>query len=483
MTEKMTEKKNKEQEDCFESKSAWESLSATAEKKLNDRCNEYATFLDLCRTERETIDHVEKIAIEKGFKKIADFGKGKKLKAGSKVYFINNNKAMGLAIIGSKHSDDGFRLIASHHDVPRLDIKPTPLYVKHDLSLLKTHYYGGVKKYHWVATPLALHGFVITKSGKPVNFRIGDDPKDPVFTITDLAPHVAKNLQENRKCHNLFEGEELNLVIGNKPKKAKKQDDSKTPDRIKKLVVEHLKKQTGFDLEDLAWGQMHVVPAIATRDVGIDRSMIGGYGHDDRACVAGSLQALLEIEKPKHTAVIMFLDKEEIGSCGPNGATSMMVQDLFGMLTEATSGLKGFADIRRAMSATLVISADTSPPIDPSFESTHDPSNSSFLGRGVWITKYAGAKGKFMTNEVDVEFANYIRRVVEKNNIPHQFGEMGKVEEGGGGTVAHQLAAFNMNVIDISLPTLSLHSPFELISKVDYHYTVETYKAFLKDSY
>lgn len=479
---KITRKKAKKEPESFKIANAWDCIPDKEHKVLEQRSVRYMEFLNNCKTERETIDYIENLAVKAGFKPLAKLGYGKKLKPGSKVYFINKNRAMGLAIIGKKPAKEGFRLIAAHHDVPRLDVKTTPLYEKHGLSLFKTHYYGGVKKFQWAAIPLAIHGFAITKAGKKVNFKIGEKPTDPVFTITDIAPHLSRKLQDARKSAETIMGEELNIVVGHKPGPLKK-GEKDSPNRIKATVVSYLFNELGLEEEDLAWAELHAVPAFPSKEVGFDRALIGGYGHDDRGCVFASYDAICEVKIPEHTCAILMVDKEEIGSCGANGAQSMLVTDFLGMLVEATSGESSFASIRTAISETMVISADTSPPIDPSFEATHDPLNSAVLGKGVWISKYSGGAGKMMSGEADVEFMSYIRRMLLKEKIPYQFGEMGKVDEGGGGTVAFLLSNLNMHVLDICLPTLSLHSPFELLSKVDYHYTVSTYKYFLEKSY
>ena len=481
---KKTSSPKKDSVKGFKPKNAWDVLKPSDVKVLEKRAKSYIEFLAACKTERETIVYLEEKAKKLGFKPIADMGKGKKLKPGTKVYFINKNRAMGLAIIGKKPASEGFRIIAAHHDVPRIDIKAQPLYAKHGVSLFKTHYYGGIKKYQWAAIPLALHGFAMTKKGKKILFQIGEKPGDPVFTITDIAPHLSRKLQDGRKATGVFAGEELNIIVGHKPTPAAKKDKEKeTPenDRLKEAVLEYLHKDFGLEEEDLAWSEMHAVPAFAPTEVGFDRGLIGGYGHDDRGCVMASFEALAEIKIPEHTSGIILVDKEEIGSCGASGASSMMVTDFLGMLTEATSGENSFMAIRKAISETRVISADTSPPIDPNFEAAHDPLNSTIIGKGVWISKYAGSQGKFMSSEADVEFMAEIRQLLTKEKIPYQFGEMGKVEEGGGGTVAFLLANMNMHVLDVCLPTLSLHSPFELISKVDYHYTVSAYKVFMNN--
>lgn len=460
---------------------AWDKLQESEKKLLDKRTKDYLSFITECKTERGTIEYIESRAKKAGFTYLPELGKGKKLKAGTKVMFINKNKALALAVIGKKPAREGFRIIAAHHDVPRIDIKAMPLYEKHGLALFKTHYYGGVKKFQWAAIPLSLHIFALDKNGKKINFVIGEKATDPVFTITDIAPHLAKKIQWERKTPDVIAGEELNIVVGHIPEPAEK--DTETPGRIKNAVLRHLEAELGMSEEDLAWAEIRAVPAFRASEVGFDRALIGAYGHDDRACVGAAFAAINEMGAPEHTAAILLLDKEEIGSAGPNGAQSVMVTDFLGMLTEATAGESSFGDIRTAISNTYVLSADTNAPIDPTFEAAYEPMNSGTVGKGVWVTKHSGSAGKVGSSEADVEYLNYIRKMLTKENIPYQFGEMGKVDEGGGGTVAYLLANFNMHVIDISLATLSLHSPFELLSKVDYHYTVSTYKAFMQNSY
>lgn len=480
MARKVTAEK-KETVKSFKVDWAWDRIKESESKLLEKRTKDYLNFISECKTERGTIEHIETRARKAGFTYLPALGKGKKLKPGSKVMFLNKNRALGLAIIGRKPADEGFRIIAAHHDVPRIDIKATPLYEKHGLALFKTHYYGGVKKFQWAAIPLALHIFALDKKGKKMNFVIGEKPGDPVFTITDVAPHIGKKLQWERKTPDVISGEELNIIVGHKPEASA--NEVETPNRIKNAVLRHLEKELGMSEEDLAWAEIRAVPAFRASEVGFDRALIGAYGHDDRACVGAAFAAINEMGTPDHTAAILLLDKEEIGSAGPNGAQSMMVTDFLGMLTEATSGESSFAAIRTALSATYVLSADTNAPIDPTFESVSDPMNSGIMGKGVWVTKHSGSAGKSGSSEADIEYLHFIRNMLSKENIPYQFGEMGKVDEGGGGTVAYLLANLNMHVIDISLATLSLHSPFELLSKIDYHYTVSAYKAFMQNSY
>lgn len=467
----------------FKVANAWDKIKGSELKLLEKRNQDYLKFINTCKTERGTIEYIETRAQKAGYKMLPPLGQGKKLKPGSKVMFINKNRALGMAIIGKRPASEGFRLIAAHHDVPRIDIKAQPLYEKHGLALFKTHYYGGIKKFQWAAIPLSLHIFAVGKNGKLMTFVIGEKPGDPVFTITDVAPHIGKKIQYERKTADVISGEELNIVVGHQPEAASDEKEAETPNRIKNAILRHIEKDFGLTEEDLAWAEIRAVPAMQAAEIGFDRAMIGAYGHDDRACVGAAFAAISELDAPEHTAAILLLDKEEIGSAGPNGAQSQMVTDFLGRLTEATSGESTFAAIRNALGATQVLSADTNAPIDPTFEGAYDPMNSGVVGKGVWITKHSGSGGKSGSSEADIEYLACIRTMLSKENIPYQFGEMGKVDEGGGGTVAYMLANLNMSVVDISLPTLSLHSPFELISKVDYHYSVSAYLAFMKNHY
>jgi aspartyl aminopeptidase len=469
----------------FKVPSAWDKLPASENATLEKRNNEYLKFISECKTERATINYLKKLADKEGFKMLPELGKGKKLKSGSKVMFINKNRAMGLAIIGKRPIEEGFRMVAAHLDVPRIDIKAQPLYEKQNLALFKTHYYGGIKKYQWVALPLSLHIFAVDKNAKTLSFVIGEKPGDPVFTISDIAPHVGHKVQlDQRKANDTIMGEELNIIVGHKPEAMSgKKDEPEAPNRVKAAVLKHLQNEFNLTEEDLAWAEIRAVPAIQPSEVGFDKAIIGAYGHDDRACVYAGFQAIAEIKNPEHTACVLFLDKEEIGSTGPNGAQSELVVDLLAQLTEATCGDSSYATIRRAICETQVLSADTNAPMDPTFESVNDPMNAGVLGKGVWVTKHSGKGGKAGSSEADIEFMALIRKMLTTENIPYQFGEMGKVDEGGGGTVAYMLANNNMHVIDLCLPTLSLHSPFELISKVDYHYSVSAYKAFMQNHY
>lgn len=471
---------SKDKNVLYSNASAWELLSPSEEKLMNERVANYMKFVGACKTERATLKYLKAEAAKLGFKELPPLGAGKALKPGSKVYFINKNKAIGFAVIGKRPISEGIRMVAAHLDVPRIDVKSNPLYEKHNMALFKTHYYGGIRKYQWVTVPLSLHVNVMSLEGKEISFVIGEKPDDPVFTITDLAPHVAAKLQKPRTSEELIHGEELNLLVGHRTAPGTEEEKQ---DRVKKMVLEILKKEYKITEEDLSWAEIRVVPAYKPREVGFDRSMIGAYGHDDRVCVYAGFQAIASIDVPEHTAAALMLDKEEVGSTGPNGAQSDLVADFMAMLCEATSGKTDFASIRNAIVNTKVLSIDTNAAIDPSWESAYDPLNSGKIGKGPWVAKFSGKNGKSGSSEVDMEFLGYLRRMFNKENIPYQFGEMGKVEEGGGGTVAYMLANNNMEVVDLCMPTLCLHSPFELVSKVDYHYSVSAYKAFMENSY
>ncbi|HNV68510.1 MAG TPA: aminopeptidase [Candidatus Ozemobacteraceae bacterium] len=472
---KKTAAKTKETSLKYQPVNAWDKLTPVQDKEMEQVAKRYIDFLGTCKTERETLTYLEQHAKKHGFR---EFAPGRKLKAGDRLYWISKNRAMGMAIVGRRPIADGVRMLAAHHDVPHLDLKALPLYERHGLGLLRTHYYGGVKKFQWATIPLAIHGFACTKKGKTLSFAIGEKADDPVFTILDIAPHLSYKIQNDRKATEVLRGEELQVVAGHRPQPLKK-GETKGEDRIKMMVLEYLQKHFGFEEEDLAWAEVAVVPAMPPREVGMDRSLIGGFGHDDRACVFASFEALLGIKTPEHTAAALFFDKEEIGSAGASGAQSMMVTDFFACLVEAATGSCDFSLLRRTMCNSQALSADTNAAIDPIFEGAYDSSNAGLVGRGVWVCKFTGSGGKAGSSEADVEFVAQIRDLLTDAKIPYQFGEMGKVDEGGGGTVAKFLAQLNMHVLDIAIPVLSLHSPFEVLSKVDLYYSVLAYRVFM----
>ncbi|HOT29936.1 MAG TPA: aminopeptidase [Candidatus Ozemobacteraceae bacterium] len=468
----------------YQQANGWDVLEPSSEKVLAARAKRYLEFLSLCKTERETLAYIEKAARSDGFKPLAAEDK-KSLKPGDRVFCISKNRAMALAVIGKRPAVEGFRIVAAHHDVPHLDLKSLPLYEKYGTALFKTHYYGGIKKFQWAAIPLSLHVFAVTKAGKTLRFAIGEKPGEPVFTITDIAPHLAAKIQNDRKANETLRGEELNILVGHRPlpKKDKNAPASKGEERVKGAVLEHLFTKYGLEEEDLAWAEIEATPAFEAREVGFDASMIGGFGHDDRACVMAAYEAIREIKIPEYTSIALLFDKEEIGSAGASGAQSMMISDIMNILLHATSKSADYSDLRRAISNTYVLSGDTSVPIDPTFDGAFDPTNSGYLGNGVWICRFTGAGGKSGSSEADIEFIARIRALLGAEKIPYQFGEMGKVDEGGGGTVAKFMAQMNMHVLDLCLPVLSLHSPFEILSKADYHHTIDAYRVFLSKKF
>jgi len=468
----------------FQQVNGWDALEAADEKVLQSRARRYLEFLSTCKTERETLAYIEKAAKADGFKPLA-IDEPRTLKAGDRVFIVSKNRAMALVVIGKKPAIEGFRIVAAHHDVPHLDLKSLPLYEKYGTALFKTHYYGGIKKFQWAAIPLSLHIFAITKAGKTIRCAIGEKPDEPVFTITDIAPHLAAKIQNDRKANETLRGEELNILVGHRPlpKKDRNAPASKGEERVKGAVLEHLFKNYGLEEEDLAWAEIEATPAFEPREVGFDAGMIGGFGHDDRACVMAAFEAVREIKIPEHTAISLLFDKEEIGSAGASGAQSMMISDIMNVLLRSTSKNADYSDLRRAISNTYVLSGDTSVPIDPTFDGAFDPTNSGYLGNGVWICRFTGAGGKSGSSEADIEFIARIRALLSEEKIPYQFGEMGKVDEGGGGTVAKFMAQMNMHVLDLCLPVLSLHSPFEILSKADYHHTINAYRVFLSKKF
>lgn len=480
MEKKKVIPKEKEQPGLgYKKTSGWETLPPKDEKVMEEQARRYIDFLGTCKTERETLAWLDKQARKAGFQPLESLKPGQRLKPGSRVLFTNKNRAMGLAVIGRRPITEGLHVVAAHHDVPHLDLKALPLYEKYGMAMLKTHYYGGVKKFQWAAIPLALHGFVITKAGKTLSFSLGEKPTEPVFTITDLPPHLSYKVQNDRKATEVFKGEELNILVGNRPKPAAKNGEGKGEEKVKGAVLDFLHRTWGLVEEDLAWAEVSAVPAFPVREVGFQRELIGGFGHDDRSCVMAAFEAVNAVQVPEHTAAALLFDKEEIGSAGASGAQSMMISDFFTRLIEQAGGHASYGLLRQTMSNTYVLSGDTNAPIDPTFDAAWDATNAGYLGNGVWICKFTGSGGKAGSSEADVEFIARLRTLLVREKIPYQFGEMGKVDEGGGGTVAKFLAQLNMNVLDIGLPVLSLHSPFEVLAKVDYHFTIRAYQAFL----
>jgi len=436
----------------------------------------YKRFLDQSKTEREAARQIVHMAEAEGFVNI-DTLTGKKSKSGEKVYKVFQDRCVALAVLGNEKQITRTNIIASHIDSPRLDLKQNPVYQDLGMGLMKTHYYGGIRKYHWLAVPLALHGTIITSKNKTVHITIGEAPDDPVFTVTDLLPHLAGKLQANKKLSEAFEGEKLNLVAGSIPLGSEEEKD-----RFKLGVLHLLFEKYGLLEEDFISAEIEVVPAEKARDVGFDRSMIGSYGQDDRICAYSGLKAILDINSPQKTAIALFFDKEEIGSEGSSGAKSSFLEDLMSDLLFINGQDTDNRSLRKALINSSCLSADVNAAMDPDFKNVHEALNAAKLGFGICMTKFTGVAGKSGSSDASAEFVGKIRHIFNKNKIVWQTGELGKIDQGGGGTVAKFLAKFGMNVLDCGPAILSMHSPFEVSSKADVYMAYLGYKAFYTDN-
>lgn len=451
----------------------WEQIDDKEMEKVFKFNDEYKEFLNRGKTERESVDEIIRIAKEKGYICLNEIiEKGQQIEPGTKIYVNNKGKAVVMFVIGEEGLTKGMNIVGSHIDAPRIDLKQFPLYEDSELALLKTHYYGGIKKYQWVSLPLALHGVVIKSNGEKINVVIGEDENDPVFFITDLLPHLAKD-QMSKKLAEGITGEGLNIIIGSIPYKEKE-----LGEKIKLNVLKILNEKYGITEEDFTTAELEVVPAGKARDVGIDRSLVASYGHDDRVCAFTSLKAILEIEKPKKTAVALFVDKEEIGSVGNTGMHSRFFENVVSELIELTEGEYSEIKTKRAMANSKVLSGDVCAGFDPNYPEVLDKRNAPFIGKGVTIVKYTGARGKAGSNDANAEYISQIRRIFNENNVIWQLGELGKVDQGGGGTIAYILANYGMEVVDCGVPVLSMHAPYEVVSKADVYMTYRGYKAF-----
>lgn len=447
---------------------AWLKYSEQDSDELNVFCEGYKDFISHCKTERECIKKAVEIAQKSGFVDLKEIiNKNIKLKAGDKVYAINMDKALMLFIIGTEKFENGIKIVGSHIDSPRLDIKATPLYENSDICMIDTHYYGGIKKYQWVARPLALHGVVIKKDGTKIDVAIGEKDTDPVFYISDLLPHLEKTQKEN------IEGENLNLIGGTIPNK----DASK--EKVKKTVLECL-KQYNIEEQDLFSAELEAVPVGNARDTGFDKSLIAGYGHDDRVCAYTSLLALMNIQNPTKTCCCMLVDKEEIGSYGATGMQSKFFEN---SLAEIINACGQYSDLtlRRTLMHSQMISSDVTAAYDPNYPTPMNKETDACLNCGISFNKYTGSRGKSGSNDANPEFIAKLRKILDDNNITYQATEMGKVDAGGGGTIAYILASYGMEVIDAGVPLLSMHAPCEIASKADIFETKKFYYAFYKD--
>ncbi len=440
--------------------------AGAAEMKKADKFAEgYKAFLNVAKTERESVDYAVKAAEAAGF---VPFDPSHKYKAGDKVYYNNRGKAMCLAVIGKKGAKEGVRIAAAHIDNPRIDLKPIPLYEASELALLKTHYYGGIKHYQWTAIPLSMHGKIVKKDGTEVTVNVGDKPEDPQFTITDILPHLGRD-QMGKKLGEAFTGEDLNILVGSLPL------DAEGESLYKLNVMKILNEQYGIVESDLISAEISFVPAFRATDIGFDRSMIGAYGHDDRVCAYPALEAIFKCKTPEHTVVTCLADKEEIGSVGNTGLCSEYLNYFVSDLA-AAEGLTP----RHVWSASNCLSADVTAAYDPTYAHAYEAGNSCYLNRGVGVAKYTGARGKSGSNDASAEFVGWVRRMLDDADVVWQIGELGKVDQGGGGTVALDISRLNADVIDIGVPVLSMHAPFEVVSKLDVYMAYKAFKAYFE---
>lgn len=462
---------------------AWNKYDEDMKKKVFDFADEYRRFISLCKTERECVEEGVRILKASGYKDLKDvIAADVKLKAGDKVYAVNMNKAIVAFNIGETSIESGMNILGAHIDSPRLDIKQNPLYEETGLVLLDTHYYGGIKKYQWVATPLALHGVVALKDGTTVKVVIGEDIDDTVVGISDLLIHLASE-QMDKKAAKVVEGEALDILVGSMPLKQEsaKSDKEDCKDAVKKNILALLKEKYGIEEEDFMSAELEAVPAGPARDYGIDRSMIIGYGHDDRVCAYPSLIALVNADMPKRTGVCILVDKEEIGSVGATGMQSRFFEN---MVAEVMDRCGEYSELklRRALANSYMLSSDVSAAYDPNYASVFEKKNAAYFGKGMVFNKYTGARGKSGSNDASAEFVGKLRKVMDDANVAFQTAELGKVDIGGGGTIAYILANLDMNVIDSGIAVQNMHAPYEVISKADLYETLKGYEAFLKNA-
>lgn len=454
-----------------EKKDGWESADAQEKEAIFNLSRKYMDFLNKAKTEREFIKEARKIADSNGYKDIMEF---ETLKPGDKIYFINREKSMYLAIIGEESIENGLHIIGSHVDSPRLDLKPNPLYEDTGLAYLKTHYYGGIKKYQWTTIPLSMHGVIVKTNGEKIEINIGEEDDDPIFTITDLLPHLAQDQME-KKLKNGVEGEDLQILIGSIP-----YDDKKVSEKVKLNILNILNQKYGITEADLTSSEIELVPAFRAKSLGFDSSMVAAYGQDDKVCAYTSFAAMMELSNVKNTAVCILSDKEEIGSMGNTGMESHMF-DFFISEILNKLGINRPNLLDKVFCFSKMLSSDVDAGYDPLYASVSDKINSGMLGKGISLNKYTGARGKSGASDANAEYVAWVRNVLEKNKIQYQIAELGKVDIGGGGTIAYILANKGADVIDCGVPVLSMHAPYEVTSKYDVYSAYKTYKAFWQE--
>lgn len=440
----------------------------------------YRKFISECKTERECAGQLYAKAVEAGFQDLDKLIEGQgTLKAGDRVIANNMGKGLALFIIGQESVEKGMNILGAHIDSPRLDLKQVPIYEDTQMAMFDTHYYGGIKKYQWVALPLALHGVVCKKDGTTVSVHIGDKPEDPVFGITDLLVHLSADQME-KKASKVIEGENLDLLIGSIPRE-ESEDEKEVKDKVKGNILSIIEEAYDITEEDFISAEIEVVPAGEARDYGFDRSMIMGYGHDDRVCAYPSFMAMLPVEKPKYTSVCLLVDKEEIGSVGATGMHSKFFENCVAEIMNLMGDYSELA-VRRALKNSKVLSSDVSAAFDPNFPSVMEKKNTAYFGKGLVFNKYTGSRGKSGSNDANPEYIARLRKILEDKDISFQTSELGKVDQGGGGTIAYILANYGMNVIDSGVAVLNMHAPWEIISKVDLYEAYRGYIAFLEEA-
>ncbi|MGN1049201.1 MAG: aminopeptidase, partial [Selenomonadaceae bacterium] len=440
-------------------KEIWNAYSAGEKKKLEKLCDDYKDFLSTCKTERESVEEAVRLAELAGYRSLEDvIAKGDKLSAGAKVYAVCMNKAVALFNIGKASMEKGMAILGAHIDTCRLDVKQRPLYEDGGMAYLDTHYYGGIKKYQWVTVPLALHGVVVRKDGQVLNISIGEAEDDPVFCVTDLLIHLSKD-QLEKKGATVIEGEKLDILFGSYPAEGNEKD------AIKAGVLELLKEKYSIEEDDFVSAELSLVPAGKARDLGIDRSMILAYGHDDRVCAYTSLKAMLETKASKRTSCCLLVDKEEIGSVGATGMQSRFFENTVAELLNAMGGYSELA-LRRCLANSLMLSSDVSAGFDPLYAGAFDKKNSAMMGKGMVFNKFTGARGKSGSNDANAEYMALIRSVMDGAGVKYQTAELGKVDQGGGGTIAYIMSLYGMQVIDSGVGVLSMHAPWETVSKI-----------------
>ena len=465
----------------YERKNGWDRLDAEEGAALEAYCTGYKQFLDAGKTERECVDYAIGLAEAAGFRPLV---RGEKLRPGDKVYRNNRGKSLLLAVIGQESLNQGAVIGAAHIDSPRLDLKQNPLYEDGGFAYLDTHYYGGVKKYQWVTIPLAIHGVIVKKDGTCVEINIGENEDDPVFFVSDLLIHLAQE-QLEKKAAKVIEGEALDIIVGNKPllidKKDKKKDEKEAgKEAVKAGVLDILKETYDIHEEDFVSAELEIVPAGKAREAGFDRSMILAYGQDDRVCAYTSLAAMLNVEAPKRTSCCILVDKEEIGSVGATGMHSRFFENTVAEILALTGNYNDLR-LRRTLQNSYMLSSDVSAAFDPNYPSVMEKKNCAYFGKGLVLNKYTGARGKSGSNDANPEYIAQLRKIFDEAKVAFQTAELGKVDEGGGGTIAYIPAAYSMNVIDCGVAVLSMHAPWEITSKSDIYEVEKGYEAFLKN--